>query len=163
MTETTARMIPLGGSKRQPLRFDEATWTAIDWLSERFGKTWQQWCLEVIEATPEGENVTASVRAKAMEAVLLETVFNDRAEGIAGLHAAGFRQAGLCHTDRDFNEAKDQAFIEGSADLSSVEVMSGIDEHGHVAYYIRNKLADAPHMLISTPFTPMQWLEAVER
>ena len=159
--EILQRMVPLPGGKRAGIKLDEPTWAAIDWLSEKAEKTWQQWCADVIDRTPDHENLTAAVRAAAMESVLDETIFNERAEGFSGLHAAGFRQAGLCHIGRDFDEAKDQAIIEGKADLTSVEVMSGIDEHGHVAYYIRNKLADAPHMIISTPFTPMQWLDAV--
>lgn len=83
-------------------------------------------------------------------------------ETFGSLLGAGFQLAGLCYSERDFAETVGQAFIESRADLTSVEISTGIDEFGRVAFYIRNREPDAPHMVISTPFTPMQWLDAVE-
>lgn len=160
--EATQRMIPLPEGKRAGIKLDQATWQAIDWLADHNGKTWQQWCAEVIQGTSEGENATAAVRAAAMASLLHETVFNDRAEQFSGIQPTGFRLAGTCDR-KGLQEAIEQAVIEGTADLVSVEIMSGIDEHQRVAFYIKNKLADAPHMLISTPFTPMQWLDALDQ
>jgi predicted DNA-binding ribbon-helix-helix protein len=158
--DATQRMVPTNGGKRIGIKLDQPTWQAIDWLSGQQGKTWQQWCANVIETIPNGENLTACVRATAMDSLLQETVFAERADALAGLQPLGFQLASVFYRDRDFNDGIEQATIEGRTDLFSVEVMTGMDEFGRVAFYIRNKLQEAPHMIISTPFKPAQWLDA---
>lgn len=152
------KTVTLPGGKRGTVALDEASWATIDWLAKRQGKTSRQWCEQTLAATPNPGNITALLRQHALDRLLHETIYQERAEAMSDPQPVGFSLAGVCN-DADFNEAVGNALIEGSCDLTSVRVLAGIDEHGQVAFYVRNLLAECDHMVISTPFRPEEWLD----
>lgn len=70
MSELEQRMLRLPNGKRMPVRLDDATWRAVDWLAKQAHKQWSEWCAAVIAASPDTNNVTAEIRAAAMKAVM---------------------------------------------------------------------------------------------
>jgi predicted DNA-binding ribbon-helix-helix protein len=154
------RTLDLDGTKTS-IRLDEATWTAVDLVSERRGMKWAQWAREVLLADPDTDNKTGAVRAAAMQAVMEEVFRQERADQLGEFTTVGFRLAGQCD-DEQFAQSMAEAHIEGEADYIGFKVRSGIDEHGCVAFWIENGLRDGAHVVIPTPFKPEQWLDALE-
>ncbi len=163
MTDRKMRTLELVGGKRTGIRLDPAGWAAVDLVAESLDMKWHEWARLQLAVLPDGENRTAAIREAATAALLDQMALQDRADGHGGLQAAGFRLAQMVYSDSDFDDLIGQAkMIEGSIDLFTVDVMAGIDDCDRVAFYIRNKLQDAPHMVISAPITPMAWLDAME-
>ncbi|MCC4115290.1 ribbon-helix-helix domain-containing protein [Aromatoleum toluclasticum] len=158
--EMEQRPITLPNGKRSSIRLDEPTWAAIDWLAERSGQKWAVWCNNVIETVTEGENATAALRAAAMDGILAETLFPERAAQHADPSSVTWKNLAECG-DRDFDYALEQAAkdgtIEGHADCGGFTVYSGVSEHGNVTYYIRNNLKDGSNVIINTPYRLEEW------
>lgn len=154
------RPITLPNGKRSSIRLDEPTWKAIDWLADRSGQKWQSWCSDIIATIAEGENLTATLRAVAMDGILAETLFPERAAQYADPFAPTWKNLAECN-DRDFDYALEQAAkhgaIEGHADCGGFTVYSGVSEHGNVTYYIRNNLKDGSNIIINTPYRVEEW------
>lgn len=158
--EMEQRPITLPDGKRSSIRLDEPTWAAIDWLADQAGQKWQAWCNGIITSLPTGENVTAALRAAAMDGILAETLFPER----AAQHADPFAVTWKCLTeqnDRDFDYALEQAAkdgaIEGSADCGGFTIYSGVSEFGNVTFYVRNALKDGANIVINTPYKLEEW------
>jgi len=161
--EIKQRNLLLTSGKRISLKFDEKTWQAIDVLAEKCGQSWREWCAEVIEMIPKGDNITASIRAFAINDLLAEVAFIAPTESMGAYQPIGFRVSSQFWDDNHFRETLAAGSIEnGTSDCCSFTVVTGTDEFGRVAYYIENKLKGAPHLIISTPFNQNQWLDALE-
>lgn len=149
---------------RRGVRLDAGTWTAVDWLAQQRGVKWSELAREWATLGTHGDgsdgNLTRIIRSAAMAELLNETILAERADGFGGLQATGFRLAGMFGDD-DFAETKSAGVIEDTADLVSVKVHAGINEHGCIAFYVENQLAECPHLVISTPFTATEWLDRV--
>ena len=154
--------------KKRGIRLDDGTWQAIDWLADQRGVKWsvlaQEWATLAIQGEFEkGDNLTGVIRSAVMNALLQETILAERAEAYNLPEATGFALAGVCYRSEDFDHAVKQAtLIDGCADLTSVEVHTGIDEFGRVSFYVRNLLEGQPSMTIATPFTPDEWRKGLE-
>jgi predicted DNA-binding ribbon-helix-helix protein len=72
LNESNSTNAPFRDGKRTGIKLDSATWVAIEWLADQQDQTWQEWCNKIIHATPEDENVTASIRAEAMDGIFSE-------------------------------------------------------------------------------------------
>jgi predicted DNA-binding ribbon-helix-helix protein len=155
-------MLPVGDGKRMPLRLDTPTWQAVEWLAEQSSQTWQEWCATTLAAAgPDIANMTAAIRAAAMNALLAETIFADRAEQFSGVQAVGMRMAGQCD-DKTFNDDLRQSVIESESECGGFNLRSGIDPNGRVSFWIQNGLRDGPHIIVRTPFAPEEWQKALE-
>lgn len=161
--ETTQRNLPLPSGKRLSLKLDQSTWAAIDMLSERDRADWKAWCLKAIAAAPEDANMTAAVRTGVISRLMLEMEMMDQLGESMGYQPIGFRLAAQFYSDDELKHVTDQWSLErGTSECFSFSVSTGTDEFGRLAYCIENKLKGAPHLLISTPFNPNQWLDALE-
>lgn len=153
MTNTTMKMVPMGHGKRHPIRLDDATWQAICWLAEQEGKTWQQWCAKVIDATPGGQNITAAVRAAAMDALVYETIVADRGESLAAMeHHPLLKDSGTLN-DRQLDDAMQGATVQGWSDFGGFAVYFGHDEYGQDCVWIKNGLRTGLHFAFVLPAT----------
>lgn len=164
MPEHEQRMLRLASGKRMPIRLDEATWRAVDWLAAQSHQSWSDWCARIVESTPEGENITATVRSAAMQGLLSATIFNERAEMYA---SAGpiWQSLGMCG-DPIFHEVLEEARkedrIEGEEDFVGFKLAAGVSEFGRVAFYIENGIKEGCNLFISTPFTLEEWAAKME-
>ncbi len=155
--EATQKMIPVGKGKRIGIKLDEPTWRAVEWLAEQAGQTWQQWCAQVIqEAGEDSNNMTAVVRAAAMDRLLSETILADRADQMTSPQAIAMRMAGQCD-DGVFREDLQQSTVESKSDCGGFTLRTGIDMYGRICYWIENGLRGGTHIIVRTPFTPEQW------
>jgi predicted DNA-binding ribbon-helix-helix protein len=149
--ETTQRMVPLVGGGRCGIKLDQATWQAIEWLAKRQGKSWQQWCANIIESTQEGENTTAAVRANAMSGLLTATVFEDRADQHAAMEQHPIMRNSGTLNDRQFDEATRTATIQGWSDFGGFAIGFGHDEHGQDCVWVKNGLRNGLHFAFVVP------------
>lgn len=145
------RMLPLGDGKRTGIKLDSATWQAINWLSEQKGQTWQEWCLAIVRTTPEDENITAAIRAAAMNDILMETVLASRAnlESIADEHPL-LRYSAMMN-DEEFAEHMRSCHIEGSEEMGGFTLHAGTDECGRPCLWFENQLKEWPNLVIPMP------------
>ncbi|MBU1264039.1 MAG: ribbon-helix-helix domain-containing protein [Gammaproteobacteria bacterium] len=148
MFEVLQRMLPLKNGRRTAIKIDTATWQAIDWLAEQSGQTWQQWCASVIDAMPEGENMTASLRSAAMDCILTETVMGSRAtiDSIADKHPLLCDSAMM--SDAELSEHMRKCHIDGSEDMGGFILHAGQDEFGRACLWIENQLKGWPSVVI---------------
>lgn len=149
--DATQRMVPLESGKRTGIKLDQAAWQAIDWLAERQGVTWQKWCAQIIAAAPEGENLTASVRSAAMDALVVETVFGGRGQDLAAMAANPLLRSSGTLSDQQLEEILSGATIQGSSDFGGFTVSFGHDEHGQDCVWIKNGLRGWPHFAFVVP------------
>jgi len=166
MYEEKMRKFEFGG-KRRGINLDARTWNAVDWLAKQRGVKWGELAREWAEAGTSGpdkdENLTRVIRTAVINELLRETVFAERAEAMCGHQATGFRLAGMFYRQDDFEYAVKQATeIEGTQDLTTIEIATGADEFGRITFYIKNQLEGAPSMIISTPFTKAEWESRTE-
>ena len=160
MTETVQRMLTLSESKRLPIRLDEHTWQAIDWLADESSQSWVEWCRGVVGANSEDlKNITGTIRSAAMDGLLCATIFSQRAEQLAQ-NGPIWSGLGMC-SDQDFDHALSQADIEGAEDFIGFKLAAGINEFGYVTFYIGNGVKECSNLIISTPFTMQEWSSRV--
>jgi hypothetical protein len=148
------RMLPLGDGKRSGIKLDAPTWQALDWLAEQKGQTWREWCLAIVLATPEEENITAAIRAAAMDGILMETILANRAttiDSIADEHPL-LRYSAMMN-DKELAEhmRRHDCQIYGSEELGGFTVHAGKDEWGRYCLWIENQLKEWPSLVISMP------------
>lgn len=164
MANEKMRTFEFGGKKRG-VRLDQATWQAVDWLSEQRGMKWaalaHEWAMladhsKQITGKEGGDNLTGVIRTYAMHELLKETILNDRAQTLSG--AGPIWQSLGMASDDNFQYALDQATrIEGEDDFVGFKLTAGVSEFGKVTFYIENAIKGCPSLIISTPFTPEQW------
>jgi predicted DNA-binding ribbon-helix-helix protein len=150
----TQRMLPLGGGKRTGIKLDPATWQAIDWLAGQKGQTWQEWCGAIVHATSGDENITAAIRAAAMDGILMETILGNRAttiDSIADEHPL-LRYSAMMN-DKELAEHmhKRECQIYGSEELGGFTVHAGKDEFGRYCLWIENQLKGGLSLVIPMP------------
>lgn len=156
MTDQLQRMLSLGDGKRLPIRLDEHTWRAIDWLSDEANQSWLEWCRNIVSAhSDDAKNITATIRSAAMDGLLRATIFNDRAEQLDRTGPI-WSCLGMCG-DQDFDHALAQADIEGAEDFVGFKLAAGINEFGYVTFYFGNGVKECSNLVISTPFTMQEW------
>jgi predicted DNA-binding ribbon-helix-helix protein len=151
MTEMTLRMVPVGQGKRQPIRLDKHTWTAVDLLAGRRGTTWQEWCAEVVGSTPDGENATAAVRAAAMNGLLCASVLEDRGEQLAAMEQHPLMRNSASLSDRQLEDVMNGATVQGTADFGGFAISFGHDENGQDCIWVRNGLRNGLHFAFALP------------
>jgi predicted DNA-binding ribbon-helix-helix protein len=150
--EYVQRMIPLEGGKRAAVKLDEATWTGIETISELRGTTWQKWCAPIIEATPEGENTTAMIRAAAMEALTHAVLFGeDRAHDLALMESHPLMSASGVVDDQQLNEMLSTAHVLGDSDFGGFAVMFGYSQDNQACVWVKNAMRDQPHFIFAIP------------
>lgn len=146
MVEVLQRMLPLKGGKRTAIRLDAAMWQAIDWLAEQNGQTWQQWCASVIDTLHEGENMTAALRAAAMDCLLIKTVMASPATLDSVAHPL-LRYSALMN-EKELAEHMRKCRIEGSEGMGGFVLHAGTDEFGRPCVWIENRLKGWPSVVI---------------
>jgi predicted DNA-binding ribbon-helix-helix protein len=151
MTAMTLKMVPTAGGKRAAIRLDNSTWQAVEWLANRDGATWQQWCAKVIAANPDSDNVTAAVRSAAMDGLLNATIFDDRAEQLAAMAEHPLLKDSAAISDAQLDAILSTANIQGSSDFSGFAVIFGQDEYGQDCVWIKNGLRNHLHFSFVVP------------
>lgn len=143
--DTVQRMVPLEGGKRTGVRLDHSTWQAIDWLSEQSGGTWQQWCAKVIAGTPDAKNLTAVIRATAMDGLLSATVFANRGESLDAMEANALTCRSSMLNDEQLAEFLQNATLHGQSCFNAFTIMFGQDDNGEDFLVARNSMRDGLH------------------
>jgi predicted DNA-binding ribbon-helix-helix protein len=145
------RMLPLGDGKRSGIKLDAPTWQALDWLAEQKGQTWREWCLAIVRATPEEENITAAIRAAAMDGILMETILANRAslDSVAENHPLLKYSAMM--SDDELAEHMRSCHIDGSEEMGGFTLHAGKDECGRPCLWIENQLKEWPSLVIPMP------------
>lgn len=164
MAEEKMRTFEYEG-KRRGIRLDSATWAAIDWLAAQRDVKWaalaHEWLMLGTHGPESDNNLTRVIRASAMAELLNETVFAERAE----MHASAgplWRCLGMCD-DEGLRYALGEAQgVEGHEDFGGFTLHVGASEVGKVAFYVENNLKGCPSVIVSTPFTLEQWVQATE-
>lgn len=160
MTEERMRTFDFEG-KRRGIRLDEGTWQSIDWLAGQRGVKWTELACEWATLGghgPHGDtNLTRVIRAAAIQSLLSETIFAERAD-MHGSSGPIWASLGMCD-DRGFQEAMNEAEIEGAEDFVGFKLAAGVNEFGNVTFYIENNVKDCPSLIISTPFSRTEWTE----
>lgn len=159
MIDFEQRMLRLSAGKRLPVRLDDATWTAVDWLASESGRTWSEWCSTVVGGCPDSGNVTATIRNAAMTGILNATILADR---VAFSEYAGPTSQSLNICDNaEFHDVLAQTSIKHVTNFGGFGFAAGIHD-GCVCFAIKNNLQDRPNIVISTPFTDNQWMLGME-
>lgn len=153
MATPITRPLALTGTKRTNLRFDPATWQAIDLLAERVGCTWQDWCRAAISsAGPDTPNLTADIRQAVVAGLLGEvSIAEQRADQSGLLYAHPLLKDSGILDDKQLNAMLRKASVSGRADFGGFEVIVGFDEHGQDCVWIQNGLRDHPHFAFVVP------------
>ena len=133
------RMLPLGDGKRSGIKLDSPTWQAVDWLAGQNGQTWRDWCLAIIHATKEDENITAAIRAAAMDGILMETILASRATLDSMMQ------------DEEFDAHMRSCHIDGSEEMGGFTLHSGKDEFGRHCLWFENEVKGWPNLVIPMP------------
>lgn len=162
MSKETMRAFDFEG-KRRGIRLDEGTWQAIDWLAEQRGVKWaelaREWATLGKHAIDSDKNMTRIIRSSAVQALLAETIFNERAEMFDTPSGPIWQSLGVCD-DEGLDYALAQAkSIEGHQDFGGFTLHAGVSEHGNAAFYIRSSMKDGDNLIISTPFRLEEWAE----
>lgn len=141
------RKIPLSSGKRFGLKLTETTWQAIDFLAEKRGKTWREWCASVIEDIAEDEkNLTAIIRDTAMDQLLSETVFNfERAGELESMANNAFTENHGVVDDNGI--APYLASAVGQSDFGGFSIIFGVDSDGSDYLAVRNGLRGGVHFV----------------
>jgi predicted DNA-binding ribbon-helix-helix protein len=145
MAEMIQRMLPLGRGLRNAIRLDEATWKAIDFLCETKSQTWQEWCNAVVSNKPKGDNMTAEIRAAAMDGLLYSTIFQHRGDQLEGMANHSLMKDCAMLDDEQLSDVLKTATIEGESDFVSFKVKYGQDEAGQDCVWIENQLRGFLH------------------
>ena len=145
------KMLSLESGKRVGLRLDLATWQTIGRLAEEAGMSWQDWCRSIIDATPEGKNITAAVRSAAVDKLLEETLLKERGPDLSAMHASPLMRDSAALSDAQLDNILSGATVQGETDFGGFTVMFGHDEHGQDCVWIRNGLRDHQHFAFIVP------------
>lgn len=154
MPEEKMRTFELGG-KRKGVRLDDGTWRALDWLADNRGQKWPELVREWA-ALADDDNLTRVVRSAVMDALLAETIFNERA-GLFETQPVEMQLAGMFDHE-GFEETKVLAqSIDFTFDDCGYQISSGLNEFGNVTFYLKSAMTDGVDLIISTPFTRDEW------
>jgi len=145
------RMLPITGGKRTTMKLDAPTWAAVDLLSAQRGLTWQDWCRPIVEGTPPGENITATVRATAMDGLLSATVFARRDEQLTAMQGHPLMRDSAMLNDGEFAAIMKSATVQGESDFTGFTVLFGHDEYGQDCVWVRNGLRGGLHFAFIIP------------
>lgn len=145
MVEQKMRTLEVLDGKRTGIRLDEATWQAIDWLAERRGKKWAQWASEVIQRKPTADNMTAVVREAAMNELLSETIFAERANDLAAMDGNVYTRNHGVVDDDGLRSYQDLA--RGESDFGGFAILFGVDDEGRDFLAVRNGLRGGVHFV----------------
>ena len=155
MVSIEQRMLKLSCGKRMPVRLDEPTWLAIDWLAQESGKSWTDWCNAVVDASTENGNLTATIRCAAMSGVLEATVFASSAA--QSKRTGPIWESIAILDDARFYEALRQARVDGADNFLGFRLSAGVSE-GQVCFFVEDKIKGGRNVVIKTPFTDNQWI-----
>ncbi len=143
----TQRMIPLFNGKRTGIKLTNATWKAIELLAERRGKTWREWCAEVIDTAPQDVNITAVVRDEAIDQLMTETILSDERASDLELMASNLftRNNGILD---DETIKPYLAAAKGQSDFGGFSIIFGCDQDGADYLAVRNGLRGGVHFVM---------------
>jgi hypothetical protein len=153
MNETQARTLPLGMGKKTTLKFDQATWRAIDLVASRDGLRWTEWARRQMAANASAENMHAAVRAAAVDALLAQNIIAERADQLTGATPPLLASAGTLDDDQLAQELSNACVDAGPFDLGGFAVRVGSDGDGRACIWIENMLKGCPHYAIPLPFS----------
>lgn len=147
------RTLELSRERRTTLRFDRATWKAIELLAARAGTRWTQWARDVIEQNPRSGNMHATLRTVAMENLLEQQLLAERGEHAVAYLPPLMRAAATLDDDQLREELR-QSFVEfGPVELGGFNVHAGADGGNRACIWIENMVKGCPHYAIPLPFT----------
>jgi hypothetical protein len=145
------RMLPLSDGRRIPLKLSSATWKGVDWLAAMRGVSWQDWCRSHVENAGKPENITGTVRAAAMDAIISQTIFAGRPEQLEAMQRHPLMRDSASLNDEQYAEIMKGATVEGSSDFGGFAVHFGKDEHDQPCVWIRNGLREGLHFAFVIP------------
>jgi predicted DNA-binding ribbon-helix-helix protein len=149
--ETVQRMLTVEGGKRAGLKLDGATWETIDRLATESGLSWREWCRSIIDDTPSGENITAAVRAAALDGLLMQLHAHERGPEMEAMHNHPLMRDSASLSDAELKDILKGATIQGKSDFLGFEVLFGHDEYGQDCVWIRNGLRNGHHFALVAP------------
>lgn len=80
MTEVKqTRSVTLNSGKKTTLALEVATWNAIEYVAASEGRRWQEWAKTVLDANPNTDNTTGTIRTAAMGSLLARQLKADQA------------------------------------------------------------------------------------
>jgi hypothetical protein len=153
MPSIMQRTLTVSTNKRASIKLDQPTWQAVEWLARERGKTWQEWCKQILVEVSGEENMTAAVREAAMAGLLGATIFpdfHDRAEQLALQESNALMRNAAPIDDKLLNSTLKRAKVQGGSDFGGFEVLFGFDEHGTDCIWIKNRMRDGLHFVIQS-------------
>lgn len=155
------RTAPVSGTGRTTFRLDEATWDAIDKVSDEAGMTWVQWAAAAIAKRPH-RSKAAAVRAALADA-LLNRELDELMHKLSEEYDLGDQQIDDVHpiVGNGYHRLDDQALqieLDGATTVihdgsfEGFELIVGYraESYGGEPFVaIKNRLRDAPHLLIA--------------
>jgi predicted DNA-binding ribbon-helix-helix protein len=88
MTEVKqTRSVTLTSGKKTTLVLEASTWDAIDYIAARECRRWQDWAKEVLDANPDTDNTTGTIRTAAIGSLLARQLGADQATHTQALDA----------------------------------------------------------------------------
>jgi len=151
MTELRMRAFEINGH-RMGIRLDPATWQAVDWIASQQKRKWSDWAREQIQNNPDADNMTAVIRAAAMNALLVETALAERSvtlDSIADEHP--LLQCSSMMNDEELAEHMRSCHIDGSEQMGGFTLHAGKDECGRYCLWFENQLKEWPSLVIPMP------------
>lgn len=146
------RTLELTNGHRTGIRLDAATWQAVDWIASQQKRKWSEWAREQLERHPKADNMTAVIRAAAMDAMLVETILAERTatlNSIADEHPL-LRYSAMMN-DKELAEHMRRCQVFGSEELGGFTVHAGKDEFKRPCLWFENQLKGWPHLVIPMP------------
>lgn len=154
MTGTQTRTLDLGEGRRTTVRFDAATWQAIELAAAREEMRWTKWVRQVMAAHPRAENMHAVIRAAAIESLLEESIVGGRAKQLASGSGSVLLEGCTMLPDDQLQQELAAGRVEGEPlELVGFQLLAGLDQHGQPTIWVRNGLRDGMHAAITLPFT----------
>lgn len=151
---THTRTLPLEFGKRTTLKFDLATWRAIDLLAQRAGLRWTKWARNVVKKSPDEPNMHATIRAAAMDGLLADNIITGRAEQVGSGRGAVLLEGCTLLNDQQLADELAQAHVEGGPlEFVAFDLFAGLDQHNAPTIWVRNGLRDGMHAAITLAFT----------
>lgn len=151
--EAQTRTLDLRDGKRTTLRFDVATWRAIETLADGDGIRWTEWARRLIAANPGAENMHAVIRSAAVEGLLAESILSQRAEQLSAVGTVLLEGCAILD-DGQLAQEMEQGSVEGApVDMIGFQLLAGVDRHNQPTIWVRNGLRDGLHVAITMPFT----------
>lgn len=145
------RTLELPDGKRTTIRFDSATWRAVELVAERQDKRWTQWVREQIAAHPGAQNMHAAIRSAAIDELMGESIVAERAASGRG---SVLLEGCTLLNDQQLADELAQAHVEGGPlEFVAFDLFAGLDQHNAPTIWVRNGLRDGMHAAITLAFT----------